>query len=115
MPAERALLLAAIAEGESGVLRALGALRVVQLLRSLGINVATERDAFIVQGNGLRGLSPAEEIIDLRGWGASGLLVIAVLVRQSFYNSSEDRETGRLGRALALYLGRYGHGRTARE
>ena len=85
VPAERALLLAAIAEGESRVCFVpSGALRVVQLLRSLGINVATERDAFIVQGNGLRGLSPAEEIVDLRGWGASGLLVIAVLAGQSF-------------------------------
>ena len=85
MPAERALLLAAIAEGESRVrFVPPGALRVVQLLRSLGIDVAAERDAFIVQGNGLRGLSPAEEIMDLRGWGASGLLVIAVLAGQPF-------------------------------
>ncbi len=84
-PAERALLLAAIAEGESRVrFVPPGALRVVQLLRSLGIDVAAERDAFIVQGNGLRGLSPVEEIMDLRGWGASGLLVIAVLAGQPF-------------------------------
>ena len=85
VPAERALLLAAIAEGESRVrFVPPGALRVVQLLRSLGIDVATERDVFIVQGNGLRGLSPAEEIVDLREWGASGLLVIAVLAGQPF-------------------------------
>ena len=85
VPAERALLLAAIAEGESRVrFVPPGALRVVQLLRSLCIDVATERDVFIVQGNGLRGLSPAEGIVDLRGWGASGLLVIAVLAGQSF-------------------------------
>ena len=85
VPAERALLLAAIAEGESRVrFVPPSALRVVQLLRSLGIDVATERDVFIVQGNGLRGLSPAEGIVDLRGWGASGLLVIAVLAGQSF-------------------------------
>ena len=85
VPAERALLLAAIAEGESRVrFVPPGALRVVQLLRSLGIDVAIERDAFIVQGNGLRGLSPAEDIVDLRGWGASGLLVIAVLAGQPF-------------------------------
>ena len=85
VPAERALLLAAIAEGESRVrFVPPSALRVVQLLRSLGIDVATERDVFIVQGNGLRGLSPAEGIVDLRGWGASGLLVIAVLAGQPF-------------------------------
>lgn len=85
VPAERALLLAAIAEGESRVrFVPPGALRVVHLLRSLGIDVSVERDALIVQGNGLRGLSPAEEIVDLRGWGASGLLVIAVLAGQPF-------------------------------
>ena len=85
VPAELALLLAAIAEGESRVrFVPPGALRVVHLLRSLGIDVSVERDALIVQGNGLRGLSPAEEIVDLRGWGASGLLVIAVLAGQPF-------------------------------
>ena len=89
VPAERALLLAAIAEGESRVrFVPPSALRVVQLLRSLGIDIATERDVFIVQGNGLRGLSPVEGIVDLRGWGASGLLVIAVLAGQPFITLS---------------------------
>ena len=59
-------------------------LRVVQLLRTLGVEVASERDTWIVKGKGLRGLSPVEEIVDLRGWGASGLLVLAMLAGHSF-------------------------------
>lgn len=85
VPAERALLLAAIAEGESRIRYAPpSSLRVVQLLRTLGVEVASERDTWVVKGKGLRGLSPVEEIVDLRGWGASGLLVLAMLAGHSF-------------------------------
>ena len=84
MPAERALLLAAIAEGRVGfAMRPQFAARCPTAAHTR-VEVASERDTWVVSGQGLRGLSPVEEIVDLRGWGASGLLVLAMLAGHSF-------------------------------
>ncbi len=84
-PAERALLLAAISEGESRIRFAPpSALRVVELLRVLGVDVERQRDTWIVRGKGLRGFVQPEGIVDIGNWGGSGLLVLAMLSGQSF-------------------------------
>mgnify|MGYP003333311361 CR=1 FL=1 len=85
VPAECALLLAAIAEGESRVrFVPPSALRVAACLRAFGVEIEQERDGLVVRGKGLTGLSPADDIVDAQGWGASGLLLLAILAGQRF-------------------------------
>jgi 3-phosphoshikimate 1-carboxyvinyltransferase len=85
VPAERALLLAALAEGESRVgYVPPSAGRVVDVLVALGIETKKERGGFVVVGKGLRGFSPADGILDLEGLEESALLVLAILAGQNF-------------------------------
>ncbi len=95
LPAERALLLAAIAEGESRVrFVPPSALRVVECLRTLGVEIEQQRDGLVVRGKGLAGLSPAGDIVDVQGWGASGLLLLAILAGQRFVTRVQLGEEG---------------------
>lgn len=84
-PAERALLLAALAEGESRIgYVPPSAGRVVDLLVALGIEVKRERGGCVVTGKGLRGFAPVEGVLDLEGGGENALLVLAILAGQAF-------------------------------
>ena len=108
-PAERALLLAALAEGESRVgYVPPSAGRVVDLLVELGIGVKKERGGWVVAGKGLRGFSPVDGVLDLAGLGVNALLVLAILAGQSFVTRVKLGEEVESGAGLLLQLGQMG-------
>ena len=79
--AERALVLAALSEGDSTVRNApVAAGRVAALLRDLGVDIATE----VVRGVGLRGFRAAAAPLDLEGLGDTALLLLPLLAGQTF-------------------------------
>ncbi len=84
-PAERALVLAALSEGDSAVRNApVAAGRVVALLRELGVDIAERTGAYAVRGVGLRGFQCAAAPIDLAGLGDTALLLLSLLAGQPF-------------------------------
>jgi len=84
-PAERALLLAALAEGESRVgYVPPSAGRVVDVLEALGVEVKKERGGCVVSGKGLHGFSSPDGVIDLEGLVDSAPLALAILAGQTF-------------------------------
>ncbi len=108
-PAERALLLAALAEGESRVRYVPpSAGRVVDLLAALGIEVKRERGGSVVVGKGLRGLSPADGVMDLEGLGDNALLVLAILAGQAFVTRVKLGVEVERAEALLVYLAQMG-------
>ena len=69
-PAERALVLAALAEGESKISNApVVVRRVVELLRGLGVDIDVKKSTYGVKGVGLRGFETVDESLDLDGLG----------------------------------------------
>ncbi len=79
--AARALVLAALSEGDSTVRNApVAAGRVAALLRDLGVDIATE----VVRGVGLRGFRAAAAPLDLEGLGDTALLLLPLLAGQTF-------------------------------
>ncbi|HIG56345.1 MAG TPA: hypothetical protein EYQ18_20645 [Candidatus Handelsmanbacteria bacterium] len=84
-PAERALILAALAEGESKVSNApVVVRRVVELLQGLGVGIDVKKSSYGVKGVGLRGFKTVDEPLDLDGLGNTALLVVVLLAGQEF-------------------------------
>ncbi len=84
-PAERALVLAALSEGDSTVRNApVAAGRVVVLLRELGVDIAECAGTYAVRGVGLRGFQAAAAPLDLAGLGDTALLLLPLLAGQTF-------------------------------
>ena len=84
-PAERALVLAALSEGDSAVRYVpVAADRVVALLRELGVDITKRAGTYTVRGVGLRGFRDAAEPLDLEGLGDIALLLLPLLAGQTF-------------------------------
>ena len=84
-PAERALVLAALSEGDSTVRHApVAADRVVALLRELGVDIAKRVGTYRVRGVGLRGFREAARSLNLEGLGDTALLLLPLLAGQTF-------------------------------
>ena len=84
-PAERALVLAALSEGDSTVRHVpVSAERVIVLLRELGVDIAKRAGPCVVRGVGLRGFREAEGPLDLEGLGNTALLLLPLLAGQTF-------------------------------
>lgn len=84
-PAERALVLAALSEGDSTVRNApVAADRVVALLRELGVDITKRAGTYAVRGVGLRGFRDAAGPLELEGLGDTALLLIPMLAGQTF-------------------------------
>ena len=84
-PAERALVLAALSEGDSVVRNApVAAGRVVALLRELGVDIAERAGTYAVRGVGLRGFQGTAALLDLEGLGDTALLLLPLLAGQTF-------------------------------
>ena len=84
-PAERALVLAALAEGESKISNApVVVRRVVELLRGLGVDIDVKKSTYGVKGVGLRGFETVDESLDLDGLGNTALLLVVLLAGQEF-------------------------------
>src|SRR5207249_4484269 len=81
----RALLIGALAEGETEV-RGFGpsgdTLSTVSVLRQLGVEIAIEDETARVRGVGLRGLSPPGEPLDCGNAGTLLRLIAGVLAGQ---------------------------------
>jgi 3-phosphoshikimate 1-carboxyvinyltransferase len=58
--------------------------RLVDLLKSIGVDIQWEKSALVVAGRGLRDFSPPSGMLDIEGLGASALLVLALLAGQPF-------------------------------
>lgn len=84
----RALILAALAQGESqihGCLESDDCLRTLEALRALGISIRHVRNQYLaVQGAGLRGLAAAQNVLDLGNSGTAMRLLAGVLAGQPF-------------------------------
>ena len=84
-PAERALVLAALSEGDSVIRNApVAAGRVVALLRELGVDIAERAGTYAVRGVGLRGFQGTAALLDLEGLGDTELLLLPLLAGQTF-------------------------------
>ena len=83
--AERALVLAALSEGNSTVRHVpVAAERVIGLLRELGVDITKRAGNCVVHGVGLRGFREAEGPLDLEGLGNTALLLLPLLAGQTF-------------------------------
>ncbi|MFQ6058009.1 MAG: 3-phosphoshikimate 1-carboxyvinyltransferase [Anaerolineae bacterium] len=84
----RALLLGAIAQGETrvrGFLPAADCLATLACVRALGIEVdALNATTLVVHGRGLHGLREPEEVLDCGGSGTTMRLLMGLLAGQSF-------------------------------
>ena len=84
-PAERALVLAALSEGDSTVHHVpVAADRVVAVLRELGVDITKRVGTRVVRGVGLRGFQEAAGPLDLEGLGDTALLLLPLLAGQTF-------------------------------
>lgn len=84
-PAEQALLLAVLAEGESHIRNAPPAIdRLAERLSGLGTQIARKDRELIIQGSGLRGFTPAGSVLDLCDMGDTALPLLALLAGQTF-------------------------------
>ena len=82
--AERALVLAALSEGDSTVRHVpVAAERVIALLRELGVDIAKRAGNCVVHGVGLRGFRETEGLLDLEGLGNTALLLLSLLAGQT--------------------------------
>ena len=85
VPAQRALVWAALSEGNCVVGNAPVAVgRVVALLHTLGVDIAERAGGYAVRGVGLRGFQRAEGPLDLEGLGDTALLLLPLLAGQTF-------------------------------
>ena len=84
-PAARALVLAALSEGNSTVRHVpVAADRVIGLLRELGVDITKRAGTHVVRGVGLWGFREAAESLDLEGLGDTALLLLPLLAGQTF-------------------------------
>ena len=83
--AAQALVLAAVAEGESCVRNVPpGVGPFVKVLRQLGVGIEQRDNLLVVHGRGLRGFRCAEGLLELDDWGDVGLMLVALLASQGF-------------------------------
>ncbi len=83
--ASQALVLAALAQGESRVRNApLSCQRLVQLLGGLGVGIAEDAGVLVVRGQGRLGFSAPRDTVNLEGLGEEALLLLALLCGQEF-------------------------------
>ena len=109
LPAERALVLAALAEGESAISNAPVAVgRVVELLRGLGVGIDKKKSSYVVKGVGLRGFKGVDEPIDLDGLGDTALLLLVLLAGQGFTSRVRLGEEVERCQSLVDLLGKLG-------
>ena len=84
-PAERALVLAALSEGNSTVHHVpVAADRVAALLRELGVDITKRVGTRVVRGVGLRGFQETAGPLDIEGLGDTALLLLPLLAGQTF-------------------------------
>ena len=84
-PTEQALILAALATGESGIRNASpGSVRLVGVLKQLGVEIKSRPGVLRVNGRGLEGICAPEGVLELDGLGETALLVLAVLAGRDF-------------------------------
>ncbi|MDR7434699.1 MAG: 3-phosphoshikimate 1-carboxyvinyltransferase [Armatimonadota bacterium] len=84
----RAVMLSAIAEGETvveGFLWAADCIQTVRCMRRLGVPIEEEAHRLVVHGVGLRGLREAEDVLDAGNSGTTMRLLCGILAGQPFY------------------------------
>jgi 3-phosphoshikimate 1-carboxyvinyltransferase len=109
----RALLLGAIAEGDSeirGFGRSGDTEATIDALRALGVEIEGESDVVTVRGVGLRGLRPPAEAIDCRNAGTLLRLLAGILAGQDgrFVLTGDDSLRTRPMERIAQPLGEMG-------
>jgi 3-phosphoshikimate 1-carboxyvinyltransferase len=83
--ASQALVLAALAQGESRIRNAPPSCRrLVQLLGDLGVGISEEAGVLVVRGQGRLGLSAPRDTVNLAGLGEETLCLLALLCGQEF-------------------------------
>ncbi len=83
----RAVMLAAIAEGEShisGFLQGEDSLNTIRAMQKLGVNIDRDGDRVVVQGVGLHGLTRADGDLDMGNSGTAIRLLLGLLAGQTF-------------------------------
>jgi len=83
----RAVMLAAIAEGEShisGFLQGEDSLNTIQAMQQLGVKIDRDGDRVVVQGVGLHGLARADGDLEMGNSGTAIRLLLGLLAGQSF-------------------------------
>ncbi len=119
----RALILAALAEGDSsirGYCRGEDCLNTLSSLKKLGIPIQVESEQVHVSGKGLWGLTEPLEPLDLGNSGTGLRLLTGVLAGQQFFSvltgdaSLRSRPMGRIVKPLQL-MGAHIHGRKGGE
>ncbi|MDR5693792.1 MAG: 3-phosphoshikimate 1-carboxyvinyltransferase [Armatimonadota bacterium] len=84
----RAVMLSAIAEGETvveGFLWAADCIQTVRCMRRLGVPIEEEAHRLVVHGVGLGGLREAEDVLDAGNSGTTMRLLCGILAGQPFY------------------------------
>jgi 3-phosphoshikimate 1-carboxyvinyltransferase len=83
--ASQALVLAALAQGESRIHNTPPSCgRLVGLLRDLGVSISEETGVLVVRGQGRLGFSPPRDTVELKGLGEEALYLLALLCGQEF-------------------------------
>lgn len=97
--ASQALVLAALAQGESRIRNTPPSCRrLVGLLGDLGVVIAEETGVLVVQGQGRLGFSAPRDTVELEGLGEQALYLLALLCGQEFsthVHLGEAQEEGR--------------------
>ena len=119
----RAIILGAIAEGETrvnGFLSAQDCLRTVAAFQGLGVEIRREKESLSIYGVGLQGLTEPKDVIDLGNSGTALRLLTGLLAGQEFFSvltgdsSLRQRPMRRVVEPLremgALIFGREGGG-----
>ena len=92
----RALILAAIAEGDSeitGISTAQDVRNTMQCLRDLGIDIEEKGDKIIVHGKGKYGLSQPKGVLDAGNSGTTIRLLSGILAAQNFVTTIDGDES----------------------
>ncbi|MBI2503750.1 MAG: hypothetical protein HYW07_11035 [Candidatus Latescibacteria bacterium] len=107
--ASQALVLAALAQGESRIRNAPPSCRrLVGLLRDLGVPIAEEQEVLVVRGQGQRGFSAPCDIVSLEGLGEEALCLLALLCAQEFSSRVRLGAAQEEGRQLLALLAQAG-------
>lgn len=99
--ASQALVLAALAQGESRIRNTPPTCRrLVQLLADLGVGLAEEAGVLVVRGQGRLGFSAPRDTVNLEGLGEEALYLLALLCGQEFSSRVHLGEAQEEGRQL---------------
>jgi len=83
----RAIILAAIAEGEtriSNFLQGEDTLTTIRIFQKMGVDIENDGNVVLVKGAGLHGLSSEDQILDFGNSGTSVRLLAGLLIAQNF-------------------------------